>query len=134
MFAGITSHGDDSRSQHENKRLAIGRMRMNLACRVRRPINPSEEVPAFVVECIFTPRGRGKDAGRQIKVGRRDHRFWRVAAYLLDLLNAHEGRFAEAASHLGTTTGSLTSLLKSDRHLLAAVQALRQDHGQHPLH
>ena len=34
---GISAHGDDSRSQHENKRLALRRLRMNLACQVRCP-------------------------------------------------------------------------------------------------
>lgn len=33
---GITTHGDQSRSQHDNKRLALQRLRMNIACAPRR--------------------------------------------------------------------------------------------------
>ena len=71
-----------------------------------------------------------KAAGtRRLGVGRKDRRFWRVAAVLLDLLENSAGRLGEAAAVLGITTGNFTSVLKSDRHLLASAQQIRKHHG-----
>ena len=136
---GVVAHGDESRSQHENRRMALRRLRMNIACRVRRPA-PGEggRVPQVVRECLFTPRGpRRANAAtkglQRLEIGRKDFRFWRVAAYLLDLVAACEGRLAPAAARLGITTSNLVSVLKSDRHLLAAAQGIRKEHARGPI-
>ena len=132
----VSAHGDDSRSQHTNKRLAIRRLRMKIACRIRRPFDPKRDgVPEVVRECIFTPRGsKSGSAGTQrIEVGRRDHRFWRIGAFVLDVLDACDGRLSDAAAHLGVTTSNLVALLQSDRHLLAAAQDLRRNYDLKPL-
>jgi len=130
---GISAHGDDSRSQHENKRLALARLRMNIACQVRRVVDLEAELAAVLRECMFVPRGRGEQAPPRLKVGRKDHRFWPVAAVVLDLLEAVHGRLSEAAAHIGASTSNLADLLRSDRHLFAAAQALRKRHGLKPL-
>jgi hypothetical protein len=129
---GVMAHGDESRSQHDNKRKALKRLRANIACQKRSPVDLAAGVPAFVAECIFTPRGKG--AGKQkLAIGAKDFRFWRVGAYLLDALDACQGRMAELASHLGVSTGNCVDVLKSHRHLFAATQAIRKAHGQKAL-
>ena len=132
---GISAHGDDSRSQHDNKVLAIGRLRMNLALQLRRPVDTERPaVPSVAAECIFSPRGPNADGvHKRLKIGRKDFRFWAVAAFLLDLLESFEGRLADAAKVLNVTTSNLGTVLQSERHLLAAAQQIRKAHGQHPL-
>ena len=133
---GITAHGDDSRSQHENKALAIKRLRMDFALQLRRPVDKvAGEIPAVVRECLFVPRGKAVTTRdlKRLQVGRKDHRFWPVAAALLDILDAFEGRIADAAAWLGITTSNLVSTFQDDRHLLAAAQAMRKKHGLGPL-
>lgn len=131
---GITSQGHDSRSQHDNKKLALQRLRMNIACEHRRPVDTSSgAIPPLIKECIFTQRGGTNSAARRMEIGRKDHRFWQVAAFLLDLLEASAGRLADAAAVLDISTSNLIRIIKSDRHLLAAVQILRKKHGQKPL-
>lgn len=132
---GITAHGDDSRSQHENKRLAVNRLRMNLALRLRGTFDPARrELPAVVAECLFTPRGKGAAPPvRRLETGRKDRRFWPVAAFLLDVLEGSEGRLGEAAKWLGISTSNLAAIFKSERHLLAAAQAIRRAHGHKAL-
>ncbi len=126
----ISAHGDESRSQHDNRRMALRRLRMNLACRLRRPVETARpELPAVVQECMFRPRGGRSPASRRLEVGRRDRRFWEVAAFLLDVLEAVGGRLADAGAYVGITTGNFTSLLKSERHLLAAAQNARKRFG-----
>jgi hypothetical protein len=131
---GVTAHGDESRSQHENKRAALRRVRMEIACRIRNQIDRgSPELPAAVSECIFRPRGKGPDASLRLEVGRKDRRFWTIAGFLLDILEAFEGRLADAAAHIAITTGNLSALLKSDRRLLSATQEIRKRFHLRPL-
>jgi hypothetical protein len=131
---GITAHADDSRSQHENKRLAMRRLRMKIACQLRRPLDPVDPVvPPVVSQCLFTPRREGGHRQRRLEIGRRDSRFWPVAAFLLDLLNACEGRLADAAERLEITTGNLAAIFKSESHLLNAAQEIRRRFGQRPI-
>jgi hypothetical protein len=130
----ISAHGDDSRSQHDNKRLAIHRLRMNIALQVRRQIDKSmSHLPPVVAQCRFKPRGRGDDAPMRLEVGRKDFRFWQVAAFVLDVLEACEGRMADTAALIGITTGNLSDMLNSDRHLLGAAQVIRKTYGLKPL-
>ncbi len=137
--SGIGAGASESRSQHENRRMALRRLRMQIACKVRRPLDAETCLegrwirPTVVAECLFTVRG-GQARGRgRLEIGRKDHRFWEVAACLLDLLEAFDGRLAEAAKPLGITTSNLATVLQSDRHLLGAAQAIRREHGCKPI-
>jgi hypothetical protein len=133
---GITAHGDDSRSQHENKAMALLRLRMNFALQLRRPVDKvAGPVPPILAECIFAPRGKAPAAPglKRLGIGRKDHRFWPVAAALLDILEAFEGRISDAAAWLGITTSNLVSTFQDDRHLLAAAQQIRKKHGHPPI-
>lgn len=131
---GIMAHGDDSRSQHENKRVALRRLRRALACQLRQPIDLRDfEIPPVVAECLFKPRGPSPAVELRLEIGRKDFRFWQIAAFLLDLLEAKAGRLAEAAECLGISTSNLASILTSDGQLMGAAQAIRKAHGQKPL-
>jgi hypothetical protein len=130
---GLSAHGDESRSQHDNKRLALRRLRMKIACHCRRPVEPGAALPSVVAQCIHQPRGRDHSRRKRLHVGRRDHRFWPVAAFVLDVLECCGGRLADSADLLGISTGGLAAFLRSERHLLAAVQAIRENHGHKPL-
>ncbi len=131
----ITAHGDDSRSQHQNKAMALKRLRMNFALQLRRPVDRLADVPPVLAQCLFTPKTTAQPtrATKRLQIGRRDRRFWAVAAALLDVLEAFEGRIADAAAWLGITTSNLVSTLQDDRHLLAAAQAIRKAHGHPPI-
>jgi hypothetical protein len=131
---GVSAQAYESRSQHENRRTALKRLRMKIACHVRRPVDPDRPaVPEVVASCLFTPRKGPAGAARRLEVGRKDARFWQVGRFLLDLLEAHAGRLSAAAGALQITTSNLTSVLKADRHLYAAAQDIRRRHGLGPL-
>ena len=134
--SGISAHGDETRSQHQNRRAAIRRLRMNIACGLRRPVRISPDKPAIpevVATCLIRARRAAPGTKPKLKVARRDRRFWPVAGFLLDLLDAFEGGLADAADCLGISTANLTTFLKSDRHLLAAAQQIRKSHGRQPM-
>ena len=134
---GVVAHGDESRSQHSNKAVALKRLRMNLAldlCQDRPPSRP--DLPDWLQEALFVPKPRrrsGKPGPLRLEIGRKDARFWPAAAVALDLLAGAEGRLGDAAAALGVTTSNLASFFKSDRHLLGGAQRLRQIHGQKPI-
>jgi hypothetical protein len=130
---GLVVTAQASRSQHTNRRTAVQRLRMNLACRLRACVDLGDvAVPPVVAECL-SPLGRGQVGKRRLCVGRRDRRFWRVAAFLLDLLNAAEGSPSAAAAAVNVTTSHLVAVLKSQRHLFAAAQAIRRERRLGPL-
>jgi hypothetical protein len=129
---GVTAQAYDSRSQAQNRREALKRLRMKIACEVRRPVDPGGgDAPAVAAECLHRNKGGGKP--RRLQVGRKDHRFWPVARYLLDLLEAHQGHLSAAAGVLGISPSNLVSVLKQDRHLLAAAADLRKRYGAGPI-
>ncbi len=131
---GVTAQAYDSRSQAQNRRSALKRLRMKIACHCRRPLDLAElPVPEAVRCCIFEPRKAVSDAPRRLQVGRKDHRYWAVAAFLLDLLEACGGRLSPAASRLHIGTSNLTAVLKQDRHAFAAAGEIRRRHGLGPL-
>ncbi len=126
---GVTVQSEDFRSQLDNKRRALRRLRMEIACGVREPFDVEGRIPAILGECVFTPRGGGAGKKR-LQIGRKDRRFWSVAALLLDLLEACEGRMSKAADVLGITTSNLSGVLKSERRLLTSAQQIRDRFGQ----
>jgi hypothetical protein len=131
---GVSAHADESRYQPENKRRAIARVRMNIACRLRRSLKMDPlEIPPVVAECIIAPRKGTADAARRLAVGRKDRRFWPVAAFLLDLLAACRGKVSRAGACLDITTANFVAVLKTDKRLLAAAQAIRKENELKPL-
>ena len=110
---------------------------MKIACACRQPVcAEAPAIPPGVSECLHARRDRGAgDDGpaKRLSVGRRDKRFWPVAAFVLDLLDACEGQLSAASGTLGISTGNLSAFLKSERHLLAAAQHGRRAHGRKPL-
>ncbi len=127
---GVTAEASESRSQHDNRRKALKRLRMHLACQLRASFDRAAPLPPVVAECLFTPKGGQPNDPKRLDVGRRDVRFWAVAAVALDALDAAEGKLSDAASWIGTTTGNLSRLIKTDRHLLTAANVIRRRHGQ----
>lgn len=131
---GISAHGDESRSQHDNKRQALARLRMKIACQLRRHVDlAGPSIPETVRSCLFVAKGAAEDSARRLQVGRKDHRYWAVTQHLLDVLEACQGRLSEAADVLGITTSNFGAVLMEDRHAHAAAQDIRKRHGLGPL-
>ena len=78
---GINATANDSRSQHTNRTQAIRRLRMNIATKLRAPIDLESTIPPLLAECIFTPKksNPNTEATSRLEIGRKDVRFWAVA-------------------------------------------------------
>ena len=112
--SGITAQGEETRSQEENRRHAINRLREKIAFAVRSPfdLDAPNVPPEFVAQ-----RGRSGS----LAVNAKNPNFPIIAATALDALAATDGGYAKAARALGLTTSQLRKFLKSDRELWRAV-------------
>src|SRR5437764_3208099 len=91
---GLVVIAEESRSQHENRARALRRLRQALYLSIRDPL------PAVVPVEMTAALSR---AGR-LDLGRKDPRFWPAVGVVLDALDAHAARVAEAAEALGVST------------------------------
>jgi hypothetical protein len=100
----IIGQAGERRSQHENRAVAIERLRVNLALGVRDPVSP-EQSPSEL--------WRGRVKGQKISVSDQHADFPAVLAEALDFLAACEFDVVATAERLAISSSQLVKLLKS---------------------
>jgi len=119
---GVVVTATERRSQHENRRRAIKRLRKAIALEVREaPCAPSDALRAALDDSAW-PR-----------VSQRSAAYLVAAAEILDHLDADQGKASETAGRLGVSTASLTKFLLLDADLLDAANRIRRRLGHKPL-
>lgn len=113
--SGLSVIAEESRSQHENRAKALRRLR-----------------EAFFLKLRFSPPEVVKEP-TDLKMGRKDARFWPRVGEVLDVLDAMEARVSTVAEHFGVTTGNLLTFLGKEPKVWEQVAHLRVKHGQKPL-
>ncbi len=111
--SGLSATCDQTRSQHANRRLALRRLRLEIALECR-----SEEPPVWEEHWPVTPRAV---------------QYPRYAAVLLDALWTADYRVREAARTLGLSTGRLVRCLSKNTTLWQIVNRERRSRGLKPL-
>lgn len=123
---GIVAQATERRSQHENRAVALQRLRARLAIEVRRPVRlDAYEPPPELLRILPTSGGR--------RIKSKHPEFWRGAQALLDVFVATGCEVAVTAEHLGLSTGQLSRLFAVDPELFRAVNELRAERGLRPL-
>lgn len=122
---GITGQASERRSQGENQREALFRLRLNLAVELR--VHHAPDVPP---SSLWQSRSRG---GR-ITCNPAHADFPTLLAELLDTLAAHADDVAAAAVVLGVSSSQLIRFLKDEPRALASLNARRRAANQHPFH
>jgi hypothetical protein len=119
---GVRAEASERRSQEENRRQAIFRLRLNLALAVRsdRGDSPSQ---------LWQSRLRG---GR-IEVNPEHDDFPSLLAEAMDVLTAAEMDAGQAAAQLGCSSSQLIRFLKHEPRALQLVNQERIARGQHTL-
>jgi len=120
--SGIEAEANEARSQAENRRKAIFRLRLRLALAVR---CPAADAPSalWTRRC---PKGR-------IAVNPTHDDFPAMLAEALDQLHDTGGQVAEAAQRLGCSGSQLTRFLKDEPVALKLVNTWREQGGHRPL-
>jgi hypothetical protein len=122
--SGVHAEASERRSQGENHRVALFRLRVNLALEVRRPLDP-EGSPSR----LWRARCRG---GRIIVSADHDD-FPAILAEALDVLAACSMDPRASAARLGCTPTQLIRLLKAEPRALGLVNDRRGVLGLHAL-
>ncbi len=104
----------DHRSQHRNRADALKRLRSGIAIQLRLPVTPGSK----------SERWQGS-----WKLGKKDRRYVRFIAHLLDILAHHEWAVGLAANALGISTGKLIRILAKDPHAWNTVNQARAKLG-----
>jgi hypothetical protein len=121
---GLAAEASERRSQAENLKTALFRLRLILALQIRSPV-PTAEQP--------TPLWRSRCRGGLITVSPAHDDFPAMLAEALDALEAHAHELKAAASALGCSPSQLIKLLKSEPRALQNANERRKGLGLHPL-
>ena len=119
---GITAEASERRSQGENRREALFRLRLKLALEVRTPPGPTP-----------SPLWASRLRGGRIVVSPEHDDFPALIAEALDVLEAKGDDVKAAAEALRCSTTQLVKLLAAEPRALGAVNARRGARGLHPL-
>lgn len=122
--SGLESRADERRSQIENKRVALRRMRLLLATNVR------TAVPAGPIGSgLWKSRVRG---GR-IRCNPSHEDFPSLLAEALDVMEACRGDLSRAGLRLEVTMSQLVKLIKDHPPAFTELNRARAGRGEHPL-
>ena len=119
----IQGQASERRSQQENRRVALFRLRLNLALGIRsdkQPIRPSE---LWQQRCT----------ARRISIRATHEDFPGLLAEVLDLCQATGGDLKTVAEQLETTISQLIRFLKLEPRAFQLLNQLRADNQLHPL-
>jgi hypothetical protein len=123
---GLRSEASERRTQGENRRTALFRLRIELALGVRRLI-AAEAIRPSALWQARCPGGR-------IVVNPRHEDFPALLAEALDVLRAFGDDPRAAAESLGCSPSQLIKFLKEEPRAWIQLNARRRQSGQHPLH
>lgn len=119
---GVRAEASERRSQSENRRVAVRRLRLRLALEVRTaPSTRDADSPSAL--------WRGRCHSERVQVAREHEDFAPLLAEALDVVHPLQGDVAEAASRLGVTSSQLVKLLRSEPAALRQVNQLRRERG-----
>jgi hypothetical protein len=129
--SGLIVIAEESRSQHENRVRALRRLREALALKLREELSAEQLTPEALAARPEYRDAKGRDG--RLELGRKDARFWPVAALVLDVLLALQARVGETAAALGISTGNLIDFLQTSPKIWEQANLLRTRFGQKPL-
>ena len=121
----VSAIANESRSQAENRRSALRRLRHRMTLELRAAIS----VEGFSLPSWFQllcPGGR-------LEVSQRHELYLPAMGLMLDVLAACGWSVSEAAKTLGLSTSNLVKFLQNDEKLMARVNEMRMIAGLKPL-
>lgn len=117
--SGVRGEASERRSQEQNRKQAVQRLRINLAVEIRRPIHVQGYVPSEL--------WRSRVRGSRIEVSPEHEDFPALLAEALDVLTAHEMGVKDAAGQFGVSSTQLVNLLKLEPRALKHVNQRRRE-------
>jgi hypothetical protein len=125
LSTNVSVSATEARSLLENKKRALHRLRLKLACEIREPIDLPHFQPP---EWFLTIRRQNK-----IEASHRHPLYTAAAGLILDLFQALSGNPAAVALNLGVSTTAVVKFLEADPHLWTAANQIRAQSKMKPL-
>jgi RF-1 domain len=126
---GIRAEASERRTQMHNRRMALRRLRLELALAVRRPVQLAGESP-YRPSALWLGRCRGS----RVAVSREHADFPALLAEALDVIVACRDEPGPAALLLGCSSSQLIRLLRLAPRAIGLINERRKQNGRHPLH
>jgi hypothetical protein len=126
---GLKAQAGERRSQLENRKMALSRLRIELALLVRRPIELGGARPGYSP----SERWQGRRKGDQILINPGHEDFPALLAEALDVLYASDDDLKACANLMGCSTSQLIKFFKEAPRAWALINARRREAGRHPL-
>lgn len=123
--SGVQAEASERRNQHENRRVALKRLRVNLALHVR-TIRPDKSIPS--------PRWASRCRNNAVRVNVQHEDFAPLLAEALDVVQSKNYDVAAAARFLSVSSSQLVRFLKLEPRTLQQVNQERQTRGLHRFH
>jgi len=120
---GLQAEASERRSQAENRRVAIFRLRVKLATEIR----------GRCAECAPSDLWRSRLRGTRIELNAEHDDFPTLLAEAIDVVSACEFKLADAARQLQTTSSQLVGLFAKEPAALRQVNDHRATIGLGPL-
>lgn len=120
----IKGEASERRSQEQNRRMAIFRLRINLALQLRRPPSPGSSPSQL---------WRSRCVGGRLAVSATHEDFPSLLAEALDTLHAHQMDIQLAAELLQCSVSQLTKFLKLEPKAMQQLNVHRSQVGLRPL-
>jgi len=117
---GVRAEANERRSQEQNRKVAVRRLRVNLALQIRATSSPA----ATPSETWLARR-----EGDRLRVSLNNPSFPAILAEALDCIAHHDFDTVAAATQLGVSTSQLVKLLKVEDRALQLVNQQRIDRG-----
>jgi hypothetical protein len=120
LSTGVTAEANERRSQHQNRQVALFRLRVQLALNVRCK-RGAEQIPSL--------RWQTRCRGGRIVVSAEHEDFPALLAEALDVLELCDMQIRTAAEQLGVTASQLTRFLKLEPAAISQVNRRREQLG-----
>jgi hypothetical protein len=117
----IETHATERRSQSQNRHVAVFRLRLKLACKVRTVTSRDGHKPSEL--------WKQRRQGEKLPVNPENPDYPALLAEAMDVVTARRYDVAGAAGILGITMSQLTRLIRHERHAFALVNAGRESTG-----
>ena len=117
----LESHATERRSQVQSRSMAIFRLRLKLACKVRTPTSRDQHKPSEL--------WKRRRQGEKLPVNPEHPDYPALLAEALDVVVARRFDVAGAAGILGVTMSQLTRLIRHERHAFAKINEGREAIG-----
>lgn len=118
---GVEAEANERRSQEQNRRVAIDRLRIQLACDVRTETTDISEL------------WRGRARGRRIQISVNHEDFAAILSEALDHLYECDFDVPVAAERLSLSNSQLIKLIQKVPRMFAKINELRVEQGLHRL-